>query len=304
MIDTQPIWGTNGKVPLVSVVIATYRRATLVPKAIRSALAQTIANLEVIVVDDASPDDTERVVSAIDDARIRYTRHKLNRGLPASRNTGMRLARGEFIAFLDDDDEWFPTKLEKQVALCIDRGFHAALSASFINDGEIRRFDRPEILSSDLRKGNEFAPGSGLLAEARVLRELWFDESIGQGEDWDMLIRIVQRKWRIGYVDEPLYRVNDGGHTRMTNAARNLSMEDLEKRMRIIYKHKQFFGRYWFRRHVAGMLLSYFWYREQKLTQVRYAIRRCGIAPVLAVFADKVMGRARRRLAGRILREV
>lgn len=304
MIDTSSPPGTNGEVPLVSVVIATYRRAALLPRAIRSVLYQTVSNLEVVVVDDASPDDTERVVSAIDDARIRYTRHELNRGLPASRNTGMRLARGEFIAFLDDDDEWLPTKIEKQVALCIDRGFDAVLSASFIHDGDILRFDRPEVTSNDLRRGNDFAPGSGLLAEARVLKELWFDESIGQGEDWDMLIRIVQRKCRIGYVDEPLYRVNDGGHTRMTNAARNLCMADLEKRMRVIYKHKQFFGQYWFKRHIAGMLLSYFWYRERKLTQVRYAIRRCGVAPVLAVFADKVMGRARRRLAGWILREV
>lgn len=304
MTDTLPARETNGKAPLVSVVIATYRRAALVPRAIRSVLDQTVASLEVIVVDDASPDDTERAVNAIDDARIRYIRHELNRGLPASRNTGMRLARGEFIAFLDDDDEWFPTKIETQVALCIDSGFHAALSASFINDGEMLRFDSPEVTSNDLRRGNDFAPGSGLLAEAGVLKELWFDESIGQGEDWDMLIRIVQRKYRIGYVDEPLYRVNDGGHTRMTNAARNLSMADLEKRMRIIYKHKQFFGQYWFKRHVAGMLLSYFWYRERKLTQVGYAIRRCGVAPVLAVLADKVMGRARRRLAGQILREV
>lgn len=304
MTDTLPARGTNGKAPLVSVVIATYRRAALVPRAIRSVLDQTVANLEVIVVDDASPDDTERAVNAIDDARVRYTRHKMNRGLPASRNTGMRLARGKFIAFLDDDDEWFPTKIEKQVALCIDRGFDAVLSASFIRDGDILQFDRPEVASNDLRRGNDFAPGSGLLAEAGVLKELWFDESIGQGEDWDMLIRIVQRKYRIGYIDEPLYRVNDGGHTRMTNAARNLSMADLEKRMRIIYKHKQFFGQYWFKCHVAGMLLSYFWYRERKLTQVWYAIRRCGVVPVLAVFAAKIMGRARRRLAGQILREV
>ena len=101
--------------PLVSVIIPTHNRADLVPLAIQSVLQQTYTNLECIVVDDASTDNTEETVRTIIDERIIYLRHENNKHASAARNTGIKYARGEFIAFLDDDDEWLPTKLEKQV---------------------------------------------------------------------------------------------------------------------------------------------------------------------------------------------
>lgn len=99
----------------VSVVIPTYNRASVVGAAIESALGQTHSALEVIVVDDASTDDTPEVVRRIADPRLRYLRLAANEKSAAARNAGIDAARGGFVAFLDSDDTWLPSKLERQL---------------------------------------------------------------------------------------------------------------------------------------------------------------------------------------------
>jgi glycosyltransferase involved in cell wall biosynthesis len=97
--------------PLISVVIPTYNRAKLLERAVRSVLSQSFQQFELLIVDDNSPDNTEEVVKSFDDERIRYLRHDTNRGAAASRNSGICNARAEFIAFLDDDDDYLPGAL-------------------------------------------------------------------------------------------------------------------------------------------------------------------------------------------------
>ena len=91
----------------VSVVIPAYNYARYLPEAIRSVLAQTHSDLECIVVDDGSTDNTREVVSAIEDPRVRYV-HQANAGLSSARNTGIREAEHPFVGFLDADDRWLP----------------------------------------------------------------------------------------------------------------------------------------------------------------------------------------------------
>jgi len=112
----------------VSVVIPTYNRAGFVTRAIDSALAQTYRDFEIVVVDDGSTDDTERILRAYGD-RIRYLRQE-NAGVSRARNAGIAAARGEWIAFLDSDDEWLSEKLAVQVN-CIER--HRSLVAHATN---------------------------------------------------------------------------------------------------------------------------------------------------------------------------
>src|SRR2546429_9117536 len=103
--------------PKVSVIIPTYNRAEFLCSAITSVLNQTFHNFEIIVVDDASQDHTREVMNSLGDKRIRYIRHEKNKGVAATRNTGLVNAKGTYIAFLDDDDEWLPEKLQKQFNL-------------------------------------------------------------------------------------------------------------------------------------------------------------------------------------------
>lgn len=101
--------------PEVSVVIPTYNRAFVVGDAIRSALEQTFRDIEVIVVDDGSTDNTEEVVKSFGDKRIRYIKLNANRGGAAARNAGIKVAKGKYVAFLDSDDLWLPEKIERQL---------------------------------------------------------------------------------------------------------------------------------------------------------------------------------------------
>src|SRR5512139_1572721 len=107
------------KNPLVSVVIPTYNCGGLVERAVHSVLSQTYSDLEVIIVDDASTDDTGDRLKALQqvDHRVRYFRYDSNRGSQAARNTGIRLSKGKFLAFLDSDNEWLPGKLQRQITL-------------------------------------------------------------------------------------------------------------------------------------------------------------------------------------------
>jgi glycosyltransferase involved in cell wall biosynthesis len=104
--------------PLVSVIIPCYNRAHIIAQAIGSVREQTLQDWELVIVDDGSADDLAGVLAPIMkvDERIRLVRHARNRGEPAARNTGIEAARGRFIAFLDSDDIWMPTKLERQAA--------------------------------------------------------------------------------------------------------------------------------------------------------------------------------------------
>src|ERR1700737_4457090 len=103
--------------PKVSVIIPTYNRAELLRSAIISVLTQIFQDFEVIVVDDASRDNTQNVVHSFNDRRIRYIRNGMNKGDAVARNVGITNSSCEYIAFLDDDDEWLPEKLEKQINL-------------------------------------------------------------------------------------------------------------------------------------------------------------------------------------------
>ena len=276
---------------LVSVIIPTYNRAALVPRAIESVRRQTYRNLEILVVDDGSPDDTEDVVRRIVDPRIRYIRHEKNRGLPAVRNTGIRVAEGKYLAFLDDDDEWKEDKLEKQLSVI--GPYDAVLTGALVNGKYLRLHGKHEVTLEDLRKGNSFPP-STLLVKTSVIRDVLFDENLRQGEDWDAYIRLAQR-YRIGYIREPLLLLSDGSHQRMTNEVKNQPLSELDKRMVMLIKHQDFFGRYWFRRHMASIILTYIRTRSGKLRQLRYAMYRCGVLPVLGALTAKMM-RALRRM--------
>ena len=198
--------------PKVSAIITTYNRACLLPRAVSSVLSQTYDDYEVIIVDDCSTDDTQQVVDAITDSRIRHIRHEVNKGVSAARNTGIANARGEYIAFLDDDDEWLPTRLAKQSAL-MDA---APPKVGFVYgwmDAVYGPSGPREPLDHLAAEGNIFSemiclrgsPNPTLLARASAVRDVGgFDESVIVAEDLEFMCRL-SRKWEAINLPEVVY---------------------------------------------------------------------------------------------------
>jgi glycosyltransferase involved in cell wall biosynthesis len=205
-----------GNDPLISVVIPLFNQEFFVREAIRSALDQTYKNIEVIVVDDGSTDQSAAAVKAINDPRIRYY-YQANSGLPAAaRNQGIRLAKGEWVAFLDHDDVWLPNKLAMQMnALGRDPGIKLISgNMTFLDDRTPRPIMRYRQRSlnnlTDLIVQNRVMTTTALANKA-VLDELGgFRENrdLMAVEDYDLWLRIAQ-KYKILYLDEVLakYRI-------------------------------------------------------------------------------------------------
>jgi len=191
----------------VSVIIPTYNRVEHVCCAIDSALAQTEPPLEVVVVDDGSTDGTGEVLERRYAGRIRYI-HQVNAGVSAARNTALRVARGEWVAFLDSDDEWLPNKLQIQMT---DLRAHPTLVAHVTNgiivmrSGEEVDFfkarNRPHLGVSDcvLRQPLQYVLEQTFLTATYVVRrdvaveEGLFDESMSMFEDLDFFLRVAVR---------------------------------------------------------------------------------------------------------------
>lgn len=293
---------TLGK-PVVSIVIPTHNRAALVVRAIRSIQCQTYPHLEIIVVDDGSTDNTRAVVEDLKDKRIRYVRHPTNRGASAARNTGIRVAAGAFIAFLDSDVEWEPQTVTHQLKL-LERYDAVLCTSPGATSNRYRRKER--IPLEDLRKGRFIAAGtSALMARAAPLKDTPFDESLWFAEDWDVVIRLAQ-KYSVGYLNEPLAREIQGTHERVSHT-RNMSATQLESACRMIRKHEHFLGKKWFRRHMCRILLAGTAgsrTTKEKIADVLYTSRRYGLLNVAWVLGKRFLQKHRydvRRLKKRFV---
>ena len=180
--------------PRVSVVIPTYNRARLLPRAVGSVLAQTFEDWELIIVDDGSDDDTPDVIAGFEDARIRCIRHERNLGVSAARNTGIAAARGEYVTWFDDDDEWLPDALAPLVALLdAEIGANGVYSwADMVDSRTGRRYDSNHVRLSGDVFGEMFAcgyrlEGACLYRTSAAKSVAGFPEGMNTHEDfvWD-----------------------------------------------------------------------------------------------------------------------
>lgn len=186
--------------PRVSVVVPTYQRADTIARAVNSALGQTFTDLEVIVVDDAGDDATPEVLASLGDPRIRFLRHETNKGGNAARQTGIEAARGEWIAFLDSDDVWTSTKLERQLQRLAEAGPRAGFCYTWydieLGDGTFLPTRAPRAEGfRDAAFIVEHAVGtfSSMLVARHVLQQVGgLDLSLPACQDWDFVVRVNQ----------------------------------------------------------------------------------------------------------------
>lgn len=199
--------------PIVSVIIPTYNRAHLVGRAIKSVLNQTFQDFELIVVDDGSTDNTKEVVNSFSDTRIRYIKHEINKGGNAARNAGLKNSKGEYIAFLDSDDEWLPEKLEKQVNMFQKSSDEVALIYSWAEiideKGNLFMKSQPMIKGEALREilNGNFLPSSTVIVKKACFDKVGlFDENFTSCQDREMWTRIAAQ-CRVEVLPECLVRM-------------------------------------------------------------------------------------------------
>ncbi len=203
----------NSEKPLVSVIIPTYNRADLLGRAIQSALDQTYQKIEIIIVDDASNDNTEEIVRKFHNKNVVYIRHNCNKGGGAARNAGIIASNGEYIAFLDDDDEWLNDKLEKQIETIktlssewggIYCGFYRITGKK---SKAVEVFKNGNLKTEVLREKLDIGSSSTLLFIKKIILEIGlFDETFERNQDFELLIRFF-RKYKLFSLKEPLVKI-------------------------------------------------------------------------------------------------
>lgn len=198
------------KTPLVSVVIPTYNREKTILQSVESVLSQTYKNIEVIVVDDCSIDETKNILEKIDDARLRYFRLEKNSGACAARNKGVEIARGDFISFNDSDDVFLPEKIERQLSFLQENGADVALCRMKCFDevnNFLHFFPKDETAEGELTYEDLLAYNScstqTLFGKAECFKSVPFDSDMPRLQDWDEILRLSE-KYKVFYKKEVL----------------------------------------------------------------------------------------------------
>ena len=191
---------------LISVIIPTYNRAHLIKRSAESVLNQTYKNIELIIVDDGSTDNTKEVIDSIKDERIVYIKQE-NQGCCAARNKGIDVAKGKYIAFQDSDDVWLSDKLEKQIKKAIETNADVVF-CKLVVQGNLRKkfFPTSKIFKEGFVPKDILPFNIGaqtLLIKAKVLKQYKFNTQLLTFEDFELLIRI-QKRHSIYCIDEGL----------------------------------------------------------------------------------------------------
>lgn len=197
--------------PMASAVIPTYNRDEYIEGAIETVFAQTYDDIEVVIVDDGSTDDTHEVLDQYTgDDRVRVLHNETNRGIAVSRNRGIEAADGKYVCILDDDDRWHPEKIAKQVALLEERG---ESYAAVYSGGTIREDDRITQVFAPERRGDvypEILGGFGMnpfsshvIRKSALVEVGGFDPAFESGIDWDVSIRLA-KAYNYDYVPDLL----------------------------------------------------------------------------------------------------
>ncbi len=202
---------TSTNQPLVSVVIATYNMGHYLPEAVNSVLRQTWSNLEIVIIDDGSTDDTAHQIAPLaTDEKVHYIRTE-NKGQPQAKNRGLHEAQGEFIAFCDADDLWSPRKLELQMREFENPKVGVVYSEVSYIDQEGDHIDKAQPYERHSGTVTEhlviknFVPfGTAVIRRACIDKNGPFDETLPMGIDWDLWLR-YSVDWEFRYVSDVTY---------------------------------------------------------------------------------------------------
>lgn len=272
--------------PKVSVVIAAYNRPDYLEAALNSAVNQTYGNTEIIVVDDGSEIDLAGVVASCP-GPVRYVRQGENGGPSRARNRGVGLAAGAYVAFLDDDDQWLPDKLHRQVA-AMDGHVACLCGFTFLERGQNQVHAINQVTGDFLRRGNIFCGASGFMGRKDALLACPFDDRLSSGEEWDVYVRLSQRG-AIAYVPKPLFLYRLGSHDSITTKARTMRISDIGVRVEHIHKNRAWLGETQYKILLARKILEYIGSKNNKIGFVLQCVRASGLLMTAKVLCKKML---------------
>lgn len=221
------VQSTNmSQMPLISVYMPTYNRASMAIRAIESVLAQDYPNIELLVVDDASTDDTWSVLTNkyMNEDRVRFFRQSTGQGACAARNRAMREARGEFVTGLDDDDEFLPHRLSSLYAAYDDK-YSCVCSAYIWDYGTVRKtlYAEERVVGLSELLDLHTLSNQALVKRERMLALDGFDQGLAAFQDYDMWVRVVLAYGPALRIADASYKVNVGHELgRITNSPKRL----------------------------------------------------------------------------------
>lgn len=228
--------------PFVSVIIPSYNRKNVLERAIRSVLAQTFTDYELIVVDDGSDDDTSNLELLKTQKKVHFLRLSLKHGVSKARNFGVSNSKGQWIAFLDSDDEWLPQKLEKQVnwIKCNPQYRIVQTNEIWIRNGKRvnipkthRKFQGDLFEASLLRC--MITPSSVMIKHELFNEVGGFNESLPACEDYDLWLRICCKE-SVGLIDENLLKRYGGHSDQLSSSIFALDRFRIRSLLELLYK--------------------------------------------------------------------
>lgn len=196
--------------PLVSAVVTTHNRKDLLRRALDSVKAQTYQNLELVVVDDGSLESVEEIVSEYEKTiyKMIFHRNDVPKGACAARNKGVELAGGEFIAGLDDDDEWMPERIHKLVNSYRDEEAFVTSDVLHIYPNRELVWKKDAVITLERLLYSNQVGNQGLIKRKRLIEVGGFDESLSSAQDYDLWVRLCERYGPIRNVQEPLQKIH------------------------------------------------------------------------------------------------
>jgi len=221
--------------PLISVVVPTYNRGHLIDRTIKSVLKQTYSNFELIIVDDASKDNTSEVIANYSDKRIKYIQLEENSKGTKPRNVGILESKGEYIALLDSDDEWLPTKLERQLKfiekyngidfLCFTDVIFRKDDEEIVSKNE--KIDESTNIFDYILLNDNCVQTSTYMFPSDLGKKVLFGANIRKHQDWDFCLRLLKQGTKFIFLSEPLsiYYVDKREDRIATNSKYKLSLE-------------------------------------------------------------------------------
>ncbi len=273
----------------ISVVITTYNRPDCLLEALDGVKSQLLSPYEIIIIDDNSSRSYETAMPAINAIGAKYLKQDVSCGANRARNLGVEYSKGDVIAFLDDDDVWLPEYLNTLFAL-YESGAGAVVSGfKQLGKEEIVVVNNDDVVTKkSLLRGNTYCGMSGFSAKRALLLQNTFDESLNNGQDWDMYVRLFLKGVDFRNINKPVFLYRFQNEDGIGAKVRKMKTSEINKRLGSANKHKTFLGEYWFKKRVCEQILFSLKYKENKVKWIIKAIEIAGFKATLYFFVNAI----------------